>query len=898
MSNLTSDELHHAGRKGMKWGMHIFGRRRTGTGGRFRRDKNPDPKNVKIPKKLRKSVDERMREAEFLDMYRSRDNMSTKALKAKIARLEAERKFKELVEAPEKARREALQKKKQARLAFVGKAASAALDVYSKVPSSVVGNGKSGQAAKDAIEAFKKRQEWAKAFKDVPTTMTKFTQSINVGGVDVYIPESVQNRFMIQHAGRKGMKWGMHIFGDPNRRAFNTAVRGTRRVVKAFDKLQRKGRLFDNNVLAESESINSLMSKGKGSPKYNPSTYNKDVVKTIIRNNGILKGRRMGTDDDSIAISNAASALKYGKGSHVDKVYESTSDNPRGLNKRAKSLFKENRKLQEGHADGKISDKEYKSRSADIQREQRQNAMARGKNPIAYEGTGGSFRDRKIEKIGNLSKTIGLSAMAGYQGGFLSFMANAAGTMAGPSLSLVNPVAVGAGVATGATIAKISNEYENNYRPRKAVKDALLDSGQTRIDKYGVKSAADAIRTHNNTTLKVYDNGPTKIKTIGDFNFSRSRATDASPNSGGLNYTILREDRRKINHSGVNMGEIINGVYIPSQDDLLLHYGKKGMKWKKSRQGMTPAQAAFADAEEREANHDYGKDMEKYKKEASYYQNKVKGGVEKGKARNKKEQKYLDKHEEAMRKYIDASERKDKQKYLRKKVKHSGASDDLLLHYGKKGMKWKKKKAPTPEEEIDQNDAAYHSAKKEIDRLETMLSKYKKGKGKISSVKSVQDQIDKFKESVRAYQDKDDEIRSRTGSKYQSKTPMYSETVDKKTGAKLRKYNRNFKHSDASKDTLLHYGKKGMKWKKKGEGAIGIGTVGAAPAFQDKALERRAIIERLIAKEHDKAAKKTNDPKKKEIRKDLREKAKKNSKELEKKREKMYNPYRGDKLPK
>ncbi len=665
MSNLTSDELHHAGRKGMKWGMHIFGRRRTGTGGRFRRDKNADPKNVKIPKKLRKSVDERMREAEFLDMYRSRDNMSTKALKAKIARLEAERKFKELVEAPEKARREALQKKKQARLAFVGKAASAALDVYSKVPSSVVGNGKSGQAAKDAIEVFKKKQEWAKAFKDVPTTMTKFTQSINVGGVDVYIPETIQNRFMIQHSGRKGMKWGMHIFGDPNRRAFNKAVRGTRRVVKAFDKLQRKGRLFDNNVLAESESINSLMSKGKGSPKYNPSTYNKDVVKTIIRNNGILKGRRMGTDDDSIAISNAASALKYGKGSHVDKVYESTSDNPRGLNKRAKSLFKENRKLQEGHADGKISDKEYKSRSADIQREQRQNAMARGKNPIAYEGTGGSFRDRKIEKMGNLSKTIGLSAMAGYQGGFLSFMANAAGTMAGPSLSLVNPVAVGAGVATGATIAKISNEYENNYRPRKAVEDALLDSGQTRIDKYGVKSAADAIRTHNNTTLKVYDNGPTKFKTIGDFNFSRSRATDASPNSWGLNYTILREDRRKINHSGVNMGETINGVYIPSQDDLLLHYGKKG-----------------------------------------------------------------------------------------------------------------------------------------------------------------------------------------------------------------------------------------MKWKKKGEGAIGIGTVGAAPAFQDKALERRAAIERLIAKEHDKAAKKTNDPKKKEIRKELREKAKKNSKDLEKKREDMYNPYRGDKLPK
>ena len=99
-------------------------------------------------------------------------------------------------------------------------------------------------------------------------------------------------------------------------------------------------------------------------------------------------------------------------------------------------------------------------------------------------------------------------------------------------------------------------------------------------------------------------------------------------------------------------------------------------------------------------------------------------------------------------------------------------------------------------------------------------------------------------------------------------------------------------------DLLLHYGKKGMKWKKKGEGAIGIGTVGAAPAFQDKALERRATIERLIAKEHEKARKNSTDSKKAKIRADLRDKANKNAKELEKKRENMYNPYRGDKLPK
>lgn len=538
MSNLTSNELHHSGRKGMKWGMHIFGRRQAQGGVRGKRGAKPEPQNVKMPKKPRRSVDERMREAEFLDMYRSRDNMSTKALKAKIARLEAERKFKELVEAPEKARREALQKKKQARLAFVGKAASAALDVYSKVPSSVVGNGKSGQAAKDAIEAFKKKQEWAKAFKDVPTTMTKFTQSINVGGVDVYIPETIQNRFMIQHAGRKGMKWGMNIFGKRDRHARNN--------------------------------------------------FSKEHYQTY----------------------------KY--------VRE---------------------RVKKGKSEYKLS-----------------------------------------KKIHRLTKDL-------YD----------------------------------------SQPTEQNRLLTNVVYDARKDAKATR---------------------KKYKGSVKKI-------FNKYSETDFDLKGG-------------LTQSGANMGEIINGVCIPSQDDLLLHYGKKGMKWKKNRQGMMPAQAAMADAEEREANHDYVKDMEKYQKEASYYQNKVKGGVEKGKARNKKEQKYLDKHEEAMKKYIDASDRKDKQKYLRKKVKHSGASDD----------------------------------------------------------------------------------------------------------------------------TLLHYGKKGMKWKKKGEGAIGVGTVGAAPAFQDKALERRAIIERLIGKEHEKARKNAKDSKTANIRAELRDKANKNSKELEKKRKNMYNPYRGDKLPK
>lgn len=584
MSNLISDELHHTGRKGMKWGMNIFGRRRTGTGGRFRRDKNTDPKNVEIPKKLRKSVDERMREAEFLDMYRSRGNMSTTALKSKIARLEAERKFKELVEAPEKARREALQKKKQARLAFIGKAVSAALDVYSKVPSSVVGNGKSGQAAKDAIQAFKKKQEWAKAFKDVPITMTKFTQSINVGGVDVYIPETIQNRFMIQHAGRKGMKWGMHIFGDPNKRVFNKAVRGTRRVVKAFDKLQKHSRLRDNNILAESESINSVMTKG--GVKYNPKNHNSAAmqdIKTIIRNNKILKHRTLGTDKDSMAISKGTSFVG-------------------------------------------------------------------GQNA-----------------------------------------ANAAVNAAPPSaLSTIG------GVTTGVSLGIYGKRKYDEYNSQQGAGKRLFKLSapsryrKDKIDPNVRKSIISTINNHEHISYTIKDSSgketmPSNIKRYskpsGDFTGSGPAFSDG----------IVTNKWKKgaINHFGVNMGEIINGVYIPSNEDILQHYGKKGMKWKKKKgagaqgigmAGLAPAMQSAPYSQEINKNTERlselyesmtgptsGKYAEKTKKKRAKIQKEIDDLLEKNKKLNAKSEKALS--------------------FYNKPTKHSGISEDILQHYGKKGMK-------------------------------------------------------------------------------------------------------------------------------------------------------------------------------------------------------------------
>ena len=209
MSNETSDELHHAGRKGMKWGLHIFGRQRSRTGGFGRKHRpqgNPIVKGSSR-KKLRRSVNEQLREAQFIEQYRNRDRMSTRDLKNKIARLEAEQKFKTLVENPQKARLEAQQKKRQARLNYIGKIASAGLDVYSKMPASFAVRNKTGKEREAAAKAFKKSQEWAKAFKDVPTTMTTFKQSgVNMGETinGVYIPSQED---LLLHYGKKGMKW-------------------------------------------------------------------------------------------------------------------------------------------------------------------------------------------------------------------------------------------------------------------------------------------------------------------------------------------------------------------------------------------------------------------------------------------------------------------------------------------------------------------------------------------------------------------------------------------------------------------------------------------------------------------------------------------------------------------
>lgn len=234
MSNTTydDDKLLHSGRKGMKWGMHIFGRSRASAFSSRRRRRREG------------GLSEHERELAVLNLYRNRDRVSTKVLKDKVSRIETEQKLKKLAEAPAIARAEAKKKRLQARLQFAAKVASAGLDVYSKWPNQSVAKRynpeKQKKELEKALKDFEYRKGMAKAFKDVPLTLTKFDgnvsvdtsklfQSVNVAGVDVYIPENVRkakevmkhyavggtldgvyipsNEETLLQYGKKGMKW-------------------------------------------------------------------------------------------------------------------------------------------------------------------------------------------------------------------------------------------------------------------------------------------------------------------------------------------------------------------------------------------------------------------------------------------------------------------------------------------------------------------------------------------------------------------------------------------------------------------------------------------------------------------------------------------------------------------
>ena len=139
------------------------------------------------------------------------------------------------------------------------------------------------------------------------------------------------------------------------------------------------------------------------------------------------------------------------------------------------------------------------------------------------------------------------------------------------------------------------------------------------------------------------------------------------------------------------MGEFINGIYIPSQDDLLLHYGKKGMKWKKKGEGAQGVGMAGLAPAMQSAPHtqEFNKNTERLAKLYESMTGPTSGKyAEKTKQKRAKVQKEIDELQKKNKKLNAKSEKA--LSFYNKPTKHFDTSEDTLLHYGKKGMKWKK----------------------------------------------------------------------------------------------------------------------------------------------------------------------------------------------------------------
>ena len=122
------------------------------------------------------------------------------------------------------------------------------------------------------------------------------------------------------------------------------------------------------------------------------------------------------------------------------------------------------------------------------------------------------------------------------------------------------------------------------------------------------------------------------------------------------------------------MGETINGVYIPSQEDLLLHYGKKGMKWKK-RRGINPGEALgdlMNDTNEARIR-DLQRDSDTQGKNMDSNIRKIKSGVRNGKTVNPREQKYHDEYMRSAKASFETSKELSKAKNLRDRIKKARA---------------------------------------------------------------------------------------------------------------------------------------------------------------------------------------------------------------------------------
>ena len=105
--NNYTDELYHYGRKGMRWGQHIFGKEPTGSAGSRKKSSNSVAKSIKKvmenQKKKREEAAKAKRTKKSIEgNSKSIKDMSNDELSTVIKRLEMEQRYQTLVNDPRK----------------------------------------------------------------------------------------------------------------------------------------------------------------------------------------------------------------------------------------------------------------------------------------------------------------------------------------------------------------------------------------------------------------------------------------------------------------------------------------------------------------------------------------------------------------------------------------------------------------------------------------------------------------------------------------------------------------------------------------------------------------------------------------------------------------------------